>query len=82
MTRLSGITPSGHVQLGNYLGAIRRWPADAGADDLFFVSDLHALASPHNPAKLRVLKDFLAEHLAHIGELSEVELMKIRDALA
>jgi hypothetical protein len=40
------------------------------------------LANRRSSAKLRVLKDFLAEHLAHIGELSEVELMKIRDALA
>lgn len=65
MTRLSGITPSGHVQLGNYLGAIRRWSAGAGDQDLFFVSDLHALATPHNPAKLRALtREFLAVILA------------------
>jgi tryptophanyl-tRNA synthetase len=60
VTRLSGITPSGHVQLGNYLGAIRRWAA-AGPEDLFFVSDLHALTTPHNPARLRALtREFLA----------------------
>jgi tryptophanyl-tRNA synthetase len=55
MTRLSGITPSGHVQLGNYLGAIRRWAANTTPDDLYFVSDLHAMTNAHNPARLRAL---------------------------
>jgi tryptophanyl-tRNA synthetase len=55
MTRLSGITPSGHVQLGNYLGAIRRWAANTTPDDLYFVSDLHAMTNAHGPARLRAL---------------------------
>jgi tryptophanyl-tRNA synthetase len=65
MTRLSGITPSGHVQLGNYLGAIRRWAANTTPDDLYFVSDLHAMTNAHNPARLRALtKEQLAVLLA------------------
>ena len=55
MVQLSGITPSGHAQLGNYLGALRRWAAEGGPDDLYFVSDLHAMTTAHNPAKLRSL---------------------------
>jgi tryptophanyl-tRNA synthetase len=55
MTRLSGITPSGHVQLGNYLGAVRRWAAEREPADLFFVSDLHAMTTPHRPQRLRAL---------------------------
>lgn len=55
MTRLSGITPSGHVQLGNYLGAIHRWATNSTPDDLYFVSDLHAMTAAHNPARLRAL---------------------------
>ncbi len=55
MIRLSGITPSGHVHVGNHLGAIRRWAAEGGPDDLYFVSDLHAMTASHNPAKLRSL---------------------------
>ncbi|HVW40504.1 MAG TPA: tryptophan--tRNA ligase [Amycolatopsis sp.] len=53
--RLSGITPSGHTQLGNYLGAVRRWAADGGADDLYFIADLHAMTTTHNPGTLRSL---------------------------
>ncbi|MQA10477.1 MAG: tryptophan--tRNA ligase [Pseudonocardiaceae bacterium] len=55
MTRLSAITPSGHVQLGNYLGAIRQWALHGGPGDLYFVSDLHAMTTPHNPSRLRSL---------------------------
>jgi tryptophanyl-tRNA synthetase len=51
--RLSGITPSGHAQLGNHLGAVRRWVADGGPDDLYFVSDLHAMTTTHDPGRLR-----------------------------
>ncbi|WP_435159046.1 tryptophan--tRNA ligase [Amycolatopsis sacchari] len=51
--RFSGITPSGHAQLGNYLGAISHWAAEGGARDLYFVSDLHAMTTSHNPAGLR-----------------------------
>jgi tryptophanyl-tRNA synthetase len=61
IVKFSGITPSGHVQLGNHLGAIRRWAAEGGEDDLYFVSDLHAMTTTHNPAKLRSLA---AEQLA------------------
>ncbi|MEV0071399.1 tryptophan--tRNA ligase [Amycolatopsis sp. NPDC050768] len=55
MVQLSGITPSGHVHLGNHLGALRRFASDSEPDDLFFVSDLHAMTTAHNPAKLRAL---------------------------
>ncbi|TWP48577.1 tryptophan--tRNA ligase [Lentzea tibetensis] len=55
MIRLSAITPSGHVQLGNYLGAVRRWAREGTPDDVYFISDLHAMTSSHNPAKLRTL---------------------------
>jgi tryptophanyl-tRNA synthetase len=55
MTRLSGITPSGRAQLGNHLGAIRQWATEGGADDLYFVSDLHAMTTAYNPQRLRSL---------------------------
>ena len=55
MTRLSGITPSGHIHLGNHLGAVRRWAAESGPDDLYFVSDLHAMTQPYRPERLRAL---------------------------
>ncbi|MEC3980124.1 tryptophan--tRNA ligase [Amycolatopsis sp. H20-H5] len=61
MIRLSGITPSGHIQLGNHLGAIRRWAAEGGPEDLYFVSDMHGMTTTHNPARLRSLA---AEQLA------------------
>ncbi|WP_370944490.1 tryptophan--tRNA ligase [Amycolatopsis sp. cg5] len=55
MTRLSGVTPSGHITLGNYLGAIQRWAAEGTEHDLYFISDLHAMTTSHNPGRLRSL---------------------------
>lgn len=48
----SGIKPTGHLTLGNYLGAMRRWAEvdQHRADALFCVVDLHALTVEHDPA--------------------------------
>jgi tryptophanyl-tRNA synthetase len=61
-TILSGITPSGSLTLGNYLGALRRFAdaqrttADAvDAARYFFVADLHAMTTPQGPAESRRL---------------------------
>jgi tryptophanyl-tRNA synthetase len=51
--RLSLITPSGHLTLGNHLGALRGMVAGQHRDTCFYgVSDLHALTTPHDPAAL------------------------------
>ncbi|MFF4324706.1 tryptophan--tRNA ligase [Streptomyces sp. NPDC001568] len=58
MTRIfSGVKPTGHLTLGNYLGAVRQWvAADQKPDDaLFCVVDLHALTVEHDPARVRRL---------------------------
>ncbi|MEU6592750.1 tryptophan--tRNA ligase [Streptomyces sp. NPDC046881] len=58
MTRVfSGIQPTGHLTLGNYLGAMRRWAEvdQHRADSLFCVVDLHALTMDHDPARVRRL---------------------------
>ncbi|GHB68944.1 tryptophan--tRNA ligase 1 [Streptomyces cirratus] len=58
MTRIfSGIKPSGHLTLGNYLGALRQWVAaeQEPHDALFCVVDLHALTVDHDPARVRRL---------------------------
>jgi tryptophanyl-tRNA synthetase len=52
--KLSLLTPSGHLTLGNLLGALR--PMSAGqqeADCFYGIADLHALTTPHEPARLR-----------------------------
>jgi tryptophanyl-tRNA synthetase len=51
---LSGITPSGALTLGNYLGALRRFRVQQD-DGFYFVADLHALTTDHDPARLRAL---------------------------
>ena len=50
----SGIQPTGDMQLGNYLGAVRHWVEyQRDADALFCVVDLHALTREQDPATLR-----------------------------
>lgn len=51
---LSGITPSGPLTLGNHLGALRRFRAHQD-DGFYFVANLHALTTDHDPARLREL---------------------------
>src|SRR5918999_410879 len=52
--RLSLLTPSGHLTLGNLLGALRPMAAEQQRADCFYgIADLHALTTPHNPAALR-----------------------------
>ncbi|GES31128.1 hypothetical protein San01_36150 [Streptomyces angustmyceticus] len=53
----SGVQPTGHLTLGNYLGAMRRWAEvdQYRADALFCVVDLHALTVEHDPARVRRL---------------------------
>jgi tryptophanyl-tRNA synthetase len=54
--RISGFKPTGPLQIGNYLGAIR--PTVQGQHDhptVAFIADLHALTVPHDPARLREL---------------------------
>jgi tryptophanyl-tRNA synthetase len=51
---LSGITPSGALTLGNYLGALRRF-RDHQDNGFYFVANLHALTTEHQPARLRQL---------------------------
>lgn len=50
---LSLLTPSGHLTLGNLLGALRPMADSAGPDSYYGLSDLHAMTTPHQPAALR-----------------------------
>jgi tryptophanyl-tRNA synthetase len=65
----SGVKPTGHLTLGNYLGAMRQWvTADQHlADALFCVVDLHALTVDHDPARVRRLSRQAATLLLAAG---------------
>lgn len=70
MTRIfSGVQPTGHLTLGNYLGAMRRWVTEDQyrADALFCVVDLHALTVDHDPARVRRLSRQAATLLLAAG---------------
>jgi len=55
MTAVSGITPSGRLTLGNYLGALRRFAEVSDEPGFYFVADLHAMTTRHDPRRLAML---------------------------
>ena len=51
---LSGIQPTGSVQLGNYLGALVNWVAMQETHETFYcIVDMHAITVAQDPAELR-----------------------------
>ncbi|MBL1094139.1 MULTISPECIES: tryptophan--tRNA ligase [Streptomyces] len=65
----SGVQPTGHLTLGNYLGAVRRWVTEEQhrADALFCVVNLHALTVEHDPARVQRLSRQAASLLLAAG---------------
>jgi tryptophanyl-tRNA synthetase len=52
---LSGIQPTGKLNLGNYLGAVRNWvnlQNQPGFECLYMIADLHAITVPFEPRDL------------------------------
>lgn len=50
---LSGVQPSGHLHLGNYLGALKNWAEIQGSyESIFCIVDLHAVTVYQEPAVL------------------------------
>jgi tryptophanyl-tRNA synthetase len=54
MRIFSGIQPTGHKHLGNYIGAIRQYVEgqDRG-EAIYCIVDLHAITVPYDPSELR-----------------------------
>lgn len=67
-TVFSGIQPSGDVQLGNYIGAIKGWvDRQSEKENYFCIVDLHALTVPQDPEELRHQTRSLAAMLFAAG---------------
>jgi tryptophanyl-tRNA synthetase len=64
----SGIQPSGDLQLGNYLGAVKGWvERQADKENFFCLVDLHTLTVPQDPEELRRQTRSLAALLLAAG---------------
>lgn len=63
---LSGISPSGQLCIGNYVGAIKNWERlQDEYESIFLIVDLHAITVKQNPAELRSrCLSFLAQYIA------------------
>jgi tryptophanyl-tRNA synthetase len=63
----SGIQPTNHLQLGNYLGAVKRFVdmQNSGIETLYCIVDLHAITTWQNPADLtRATRELAAGYIA------------------
>lgn len=63
----SGIQPTNHLQLGNYLGALKRFVdmQNSGIETLYCIVDLHALSVWQDPADLtRATRELAAGYIA------------------
>ena len=64
----SGIKPSGEVQIGNYIGALRHWAAGQDSYDGYFcLVDMHAITVPQQAAEVRSWTVELAGILLAVG---------------
>ena len=65
-TMLTGLKPTGHLTLGNYIGAIKQMVKYQDEyDSYLFVADLHAITVPNNSEELHNnIKEFLALYIA------------------
>jgi tryptophanyl-tRNA synthetase len=50
----SGIQPTGHIHIGNYLGAIRHWVnSQSEFENIFCIVDLHSITVLQDPSLLK-----------------------------
>jgi tryptophanyl-tRNA synthetase len=63
---LSGSAPSGHLCIGNYLGALKNWvELQEEYDCIYLIVDLHAITTHQKPSELRKQSlSFLAQYIA------------------
>ncbi|MBI1729870.1 tryptophan--tRNA ligase [Candidatus Acetothermia bacterium] len=65
---LSGIQPTGEMQIGNYFGAVQNWVRLQDSYECFFgIVDLHAITMPYQPEQLRKNTERLAVDLIACG---------------
>ncbi len=78
----SGIQPTGSPHLGNYVGAISRWPVDQQPEQYFCIVDLHAITLPQDPPELRARTLDLAAWLLAAGLDPDVVTLFVQSHVA
>jgi tryptophanyl-tRNA synthetase len=65
---LSGMQPTSHLHLGNYLGALKNWVSlqdEPGSECLYCVVDLHAITQAYEPEQLaQATREIAAAYIA------------------
>ncbi len=75
---LSGMQPSSHLTLGNYLGALKNWVSLQDQPDtqaLYMVADLHAVTQNYDPAALaNATREIAAAYIAAGLDVNKVDI--------
>ena len=51
---ITGLTATGDLHLGSYLGTMKQWQSYAESHDCyFFIADMHAITTPQDPVQMR-----------------------------
>lgn len=67
---LSGIQPTSHMHLGNYLGAVRNWARmqeDKSFECMYMIADLHAITAAYDVRELKDATREIAATLIAVG---------------
>lgn len=80
--RLTGIKPTGHLQLGNLIGAIQPTVHEQKeTESIIMIVDLHALTVEHDPSRVRELTLEQAKVMLAAGIDPEVTTMYVQSHL-
>jgi tryptophanyl-tRNA synthetase len=81
---LSGMQPTSHLHLGNYLGALKNWVKlqDEGAQCLYMVADLHAITAEYDKEQLKGATREIAAAFIASGINPEKSAIFVQSAVA
>ena len=87
---LTGITTTGTLHLGNYVGAVRpcvEASREPGVDSFFFMADYHALIKCDDPARIAQLRKQIADKKAETAKVESAnnslkQAIKVAESLS
>lgn len=79
---VSGIKPTGNATIGNYLGAMKRWPLNQeNQESLFFVANLHAITVRMDPKVLHSLTLDTVAWLLTLGVNPDISVIFVQSMI-
>ena len=82
---LSGMQPTSHLHLGNYLGALKNWVSlqnEPGTECIYMVADLHAITQPYDTQQLKLATREIAAAFIAAGVDPKKSTIFVQSAVA